>query len=60
MQKILMVKFSKFRWIECIIFDNFDKNIDENTFYSILNNIKQAIRYICSNHSNLPLTKMKV
>ena len=40
--------------LECIIFDNFDENIDENTFYSILNQSKQLDIFVVIN-SNLPL-----
>ena len=40
--------------LECIIFDNFDKNINENTFYSILNQSKQLDIFVVIN-SNLPL-----
>ena len=44
--------------LECIIFDNFDKNIDENTFYSILNQSKQLDIFVVIN-SNLPLKDFK-
>ena len=45
--------------IECLIIDNYENNIDQNLFYSIINNIKQANKYIVVN-SKIPITKMKV
>ena len=47
-------RFEKF---ECLIIDNYDKNIDENLFYSILNQSKQLDIYIVIN-SILPLEEM--
>ena len=44
----------KLEGLECIILDNFDKNIDENTFYSILNQSKQLDIFVVIN-SKLPL-----
>jgi len=40
---------------DCLIIDNYDKNIDENIFYSILNQAKQLDKYIVVN-SYLPIT----
>ena len=48
----------KLEGLECIIFDNFDKNIDEKTFYSILNQSKQLDIFVVIN-SNLPLKNFK-
>ena len=39
---------------DCLIIDNYDKNIDENIFYSILNQAKQLDKYIVVN-SYLPI-----
>ena len=39
----------KLEGLECIILDNFDKNIDENTFYSILNQSKQLDIFVVIN-----------
>ena len=35
--------------IDCLIIDNFDNNIDEKLFYSILNQSKQLDNYILIN-----------
>ena len=40
--------------IDCLIIDNFENNIDEKLFYSILNQSKQLENYILIN-SNLPM-----
>ena len=40
--------------INCLIIDNFNNNIDEKLFYSILNQSKQLENYILIN-SNLPI-----
>ena len=44
----------KFNKINCLIIDNYDKNIDENLFYSILNHAKQLNIYVVVN-SILPI-----
>ena len=49
---------SKFEKLECLIIDNYDKNIDENLFYSILNQSKQLDMYIVIN-SVMPLKQIK-
>ncbi len=36
---------------ECLIIDNYDKNIDENLLYSILNQAKQTDSYVLINSS---------
>ena len=38
--------------IECLIIDSFDNNIDENLFYSILNQSKQIDNYLLINSIN--------
>ena len=45
---------SKFEKLDCLIIDNYDKNINEKTFYSILNQSKQLNTYIVVN-SILPI-----
>ena len=45
---------SNFEKIECLIIDNYEKNIDEKIFYSILNQSKQLNRYVVLN-SILPI-----
>ncbi len=40
---------SSFDQIECLIIDNFNNNIEENLFYSILNHSKQLDNYIVVN-----------
>ena len=37
---------------ECLIIDNFENNIDENLFYSILNQSKQTDNYLLINSTN--------
>ena len=49
---------SKFENLDCLIIDNYEKNIDEKIFYSILNQSKQLDSYLLVN-SILPLTNMK-
>ena len=45
---------SKFEKLDCLIIDNYAKNIDEKIFYSILNQSKQSDSYLLIN-SILPL-----
>ena len=45
---------SKFEKLNCLIIDNYEKNIDEKTFYSILNSSKQLDTYVVIN-SFLPI-----
>ena len=46
MQKILMINLIEYlNSFECLIIDNFDNNINENLFYSILNQSKQLDNY---------------
>ena len=45
---------SKFEKLDCLIIDNYEKNIDENIFYSLLNQSKQSDSYLLVN-SILPL-----
>ena len=40
---------SKFEKLNCLIIDNYEKNINEKTFYSILNSSKQLDTYIVIN-----------
>ena len=49
---------SKFEKLNCLIIDNYEKNIDEKTFYSILNSSKQLDTYIVIN-SFLPIKDIK-
>jgi chromosomal replication initiation ATPase DnaA len=49
---------SKIEKIDCLIIDNYNSNIDENIFYSILNQLKQLDRYIVIN-SSLPIQDFK-
>ena len=44
--------------IDCLIIDNFNTNIDEKLFYSILNQSKQLEKYILIN-SNFSIKNMK-
>ena len=39
--------------IDCLIIDNFNTNIDEKLFYSILNQSKQLEKYILINSNFL-------
>ncbi len=45
---------SKFEKLDCLIIDNYEKNIDEKIFYSLLNQSKQSESYLLVN-SILPL-----
>ena len=49
---------SNFEKLDCLIIDNYDKNINEKTFYSILNQSKQLNTYIVVN-SILPIKDIK-
>ena len=44
--------------LDCLIIDNYKKNIDEKIFYSLLNHLKQLDKYFVIN-SILPIKKMK-
>ena len=49
---------SKFEKLDCLIIDNYEKNIDEKIFYSLLNQSKQSESYLLVN-STLPLGNIK-
>ena len=49
---------SKFEKLDCLIIDNYEKNINEKIFYSILNQSKQSDNYLLVN-SILPIRKYK-
>ena len=49
---------SKFEKLNCLIIDNYEKNIDEKIFYSILNQSKQLDSYVVIN-SILPIRDIK-
>ena len=49
---------SKFEKLDCLIIDNYEKNIDEKIFYSLLNQSKQSESYLLVN-SILPLGNIK-
>jgi len=49
---------SKFEKLDCLIIDNYEKNIDEKIFYSILNQSRQLDIYVVIN-SILPIRDMK-
>tara|TARA_Y100001970_G_scaffold290807_1_gene425822 strand:+ start:351 stop:1010 length:660 start_codon:yes stop_codon:yes gene_type:complete len=53
------VKMSELNDLDCLIIDNYEQNIDENYFYSILNHFKQLDSYVVVN-SILPIKKMKI
>jgi chromosomal replication initiation ATPase DnaA len=44
--------------VDCLIVDNYNSDIDEKLFYSILNQIKQLDRYLVIN-SDMPIKNMK-
>ena len=48
----------KFEKLNCLIIDNYDQNIDEKLFYSILNHSKQLDSYVVVN-SFLPIQDVK-
>ena len=43
------VKISELNNLDCLIIDNYEQNIDENYFYSILNHFKQLDSYVVVN-----------
>ena len=45
--------------LKCVIIDNYNQNIDENFFYTILNHLKQLDIYLVIN-SLLPIKKMEL
>ena len=49
----------KFEKLDCLIIDNYENNIDENFFYSILNHFRQLDTYVLVN-SFLPMKNMKL
>ncbi len=49
---------SQFDQLDCLIIDNYEKNINEKIFYSILNQSKQLDTYVVLN-SNFPLKDME-
>ena len=49
---------SKFEKLDCLIIDNYQKNIDEKILYSILNQSKQLDTYVVIN-STLPIKDIK-
>ena len=49
---------SKFEKLDCLIIDNYENNINENFFYSILNDFKQLDTYVVVN-SSLPIKNNK-
>ena len=57
-KKIDQEKISKFEKLDCLIIDNYENNIDENFFYSILNHFKQLDTYVVVN-SFLPIKNIK-
>ena len=58
-KKIDEEKIFKFEKLDCLIIDNYENNIDENFFYSILNHFKQLDTYVVVN-SLLPIKNMKI
>ena len=58
-KKIDEEKIFKFEKLDCLIIDNYENNIDENFFYSILNHFKQLDTYVVVN-SFLPIKNMKL
>ena len=53
-KKVNNETISKFEKLDCLIIDNYEKNIDEKIFYSLLNQSKQSDSYLLVN-SILPL-----
>ena len=51
-------KIKKLEELDCLIIDNYEQNIDEKLFYSILNQLKQLNSYIVVN-SILPIKDIK-
>ena len=58
-KKINEEKLFKFKRLECLIIDNYENNIDENFFYSMLNHFKQFETYVVVN-SLTPIKNMKI
>jgi len=58
-KKIDEEKIPKFEKLDCLIIDNYENNINENFFYSILNHFKQLDKYVVVN-SFLPIKNMKL
>ena len=58
-KKIDEEKIPKFEKLDCLIIDNYENNINENFFYSILNHFKQLDTYVVVN-SLLPIKNMKL
>ena len=58
-KKIDEEKIPKFEKLDCLIIDNYENNIDENFFYSILNHFKQLDKHVVVN-SFLPIKNMKL
>ena len=57
-KKVNNETISKFEKLDCLIIDNYEKNIDEKIFYSLLNQSKQSDSYLLVN-SILPLGNIK-
>ena len=57
-KKIDEEKITKFEKLDCLIIDNYENNINENFFYSILNHFKQLDTYVVVN-SSLPIKNNK-
>ena len=57
-KKVDNESISKFEKLDCLIIDNYEKNIDEKIFYSLLNQSKQSDSYLLVN-SILPLGNIK-
>ena len=57
-KKVDNESISKFEKLDCLIIDNYEKNIDEKMFYSLLNQSKQSDSYLLVN-SILPLGNIK-
>ena len=51
-------KLSNFQNLKCLIIDNYCENIDENLFYSLLNQSKQLNKYLVIN-SIMPIKDIK-
>ena len=57
-KKIDEEKITKFEKLDCLIIDNYENNINENFFYSMLNHFKQLDTYVVVN-SFLPIKNNK-
>ena len=53
------VNMSELDNLKCLIIDNYEQNIDENFFYSILNHFKQLDSYVVVN-SVIPIKSMSI